>query len=68
MGWLWDLIFGWEEIFVTQDISQYMKKKTELNNKGIKTRSRFVNHSSSNRGIGTMGNFCTYYIYVKKQK
>lgn len=68
MGWLWDMFFGWEEILVTQDINRYMKMKTELNNKGIITRTKFINNPSSNRGVGPINNMCTYYLYVKKDK
>lgn len=68
MSWLWNMIFGWEEILVTQDINTYMKMKAELNSKGIITRTEFANNPSSHRGTGLMNNVSTYYIYVKKDK
>ena len=68
MGRLWNMIFGWEEILVTDNIDQYMKMKTEMNNKGIETRTEFYNKSRSHRGIGSMRSEVTYYLYVKKDK
>ena len=68
MGWLWNTIFGWEEVLVTQDINQYMKMKNEYENNGIETQSEFVNSPSSHRGVGMMNNVTMYYLYVKKNK
>ena len=68
MGRLWNMIFGWEEILVTDNIDQYMKTKAEMDNKGIETRTEFFNKSRSNRGIGFMRSAVTYYLYVKKDK
>ncbi len=68
MGRLWNLLFGWEEVLVTPDMNQYMKMKNELENKGIRTQSEFINNASSHRGIGTLNNVGMYYLYVKKEK
>ena len=66
MSRLLNMLFGWEEILVTQDMDQYMKAKTDFESKGIKTRSEFIN--SKHRGLGSIGNgVCMYYLYVKKQ-
>jgi hypothetical protein len=42
-----------------------MKLKSDLDSKGISTRSEFVN--ARHRGIGSIGNG-TYYLYVKKEE
>jgi hypothetical protein len=68
MGWLWNMIFGWEEILVTQDIDKYMQVKNDLNSKGIISKTEFVNNPSSNKGIGPILNTTMYYLYVKKDK
>lgn len=68
MSRLWNMIFGWEEVLATQDINQYMKVKNELENKGIRTQTEFVNNSFSHRGIGSLNNVGMYYLYVKKVK
>ncbi|WP_097004491.1 hypothetical protein [Lacrimispora amygdalina] len=68
MSRLWNIIFGWEEILVTDDIDKYMKLKAELTNKGIITRTEFVNNQRSHRGTGSMGNVSMYYLYMKKNK
>lgn len=68
MSRLWNMIFGWEEVLVTDNIDQYMKVKSELNNRGIMTRTEFVNNAGRNRGIGSMNNVAMYYIYVKKKQ
>ncbi|MCF8018820.1 MAG: hypothetical protein K9L62_05360 [Vallitaleaceae bacterium] len=65
MSRLLNIIFGWEEVLVTQDLNHYMKLKSDLDSKGIATRSEFVN--SRHRGIGSIGNG-TYYLYVKKEE
>lgn len=62
------MIFGWEEILVTQDIDQYMKMKSEMANKEVITRTEFINKSSSQRGLGSKNNVGVYYLYVKKDK
>lgn len=67
MSRLWDMLFGWEEVLITDNMDKYIKMKTELNNKGIKTRSKFVN-SENHRGIGSMRHVRMYYLYVKKEK
>ena len=48
MGRLWNLLFGWEEVLVTPDMNQYMKMKNELENKGIRTQSEFINNACFN--------------------
>ena len=65
MSRLLNIIFGWEEVLVTQDLNHYMKLKSDLDSKGISTRSEFVN--ARHRGIGSIGNG-TYYLYVKKEE
>ena len=62
------MIFGWEEILVTQDIDQYMKMKSEMANKEVITRTEFINKSSRHRGLGSKNNVSVYYLYVKKDK
>ena len=65
MSRLLNQLFGWEEVLVTQDLNHYMKVKSDFNNKGVDTKSEFIN--SRHRGMGSKGNGVEmYYLYVKK--
>ncbi|MDD3413062.1 MAG: hypothetical protein PHY47_03580 [Lachnospiraceae bacterium] len=68
MSRFWNMILGWEKVLETSSIDEYMKMKNELEIKGVQTQSEFINNPSSHRGLGSLNNVGTYYLYVKKIK
>lgn len=71
MSRLLNMIFGWEEVLVTQNINQYMKMKNQLNDNGIRSKTEFVNSSGGSMNRASMistKSITTYYLYTKKVK
>lgn len=61
-------IFGWKEIYLTQDKDSYFRVKSLLETSSIRNKSRIL-HTSRERGvvISSISN-SMYYLYVRKDK